>query len=744
MFFSGNASLQNVGITCAAIFPTILSFSLPLSFLIGILIGISGLKGDNQITALNACGVPARRLLRVLLILGSVVGVATGVMTAVVVPETNLFLKEMKEKILLSQAPMEIQPRVFNDDLPDKVFYLEDMTADRKIWSRVFMASETDTVSPSITLARQVTWFSVDKGSDQRIQLHFEDGARYSLYLENPGKDQVTKFISTDIPIQINESQQRRILEKESPKKEPELSTHALWKRARDPNLADTTKALVELNQRIALPFSVFPFAVVGLSLAVTGHKGGRTAGFVLSLIVVLFFYILFVNGIRLAKIGEISPWLGTWAADILLGCLGMILLARTEWRSGRHLRVSVHRWKPLADKIGERSLERLRSRISRLDNELARRIGNLPRFLFPKLFDLYIAKGFLHYFLWSLVTCSLLFMLLTMFELLDDVIRNETPVIRVVEYFTYLVPQVLVMAIPMSILLGVLINFGILEKNSEVTAMKAGGWSLYRISMPILLMAAAFCVGLFLIQDYILPTSNERQDQIWSSIKGRPPQTTMLQRKWILGESGRIYNYEHFDEKQDVFVGLNIYETDLGAAEISRIVRASRAIIDPNGLWKLEKGWIRNFNSGPNGFARFETETLQFPEKADYFKKEIFQPTESSKMTYRELMSHIEYLMKSGYNAVELQVNLKKKIAFPFSSLVMAMLAIPFSFIIGKRGAFFGIGASIAIAILFLMVSGFFESMGTYGILTPFLAAWAPNIIFGAAGFWMLLSVRT
>ena len=99
---------------------------------------------------------------------------------------------------------------------------------------------------------------------------------------------------------------------------------------------------------------------------------------------------------------------------------------------------------------------------------------------------------------------------------------------------------------------------------------------------------------------------------------------------------------------------------------------------------------------------------------------------------------------MKSGYNAKELLVELHKKISFPLSCLTMALLAIPFSFIIGKKGAFFGIGASIAIAIIFLLISGLFETMGVNGTLAPILAAWAPNIIFSAAGFWLFLSIRT
>ena len=124
--------------------------------------------------------------------------------------------------------------------------------------------------------------------------------------------------------------------------------------------------------------------------------------------------------------------------------------------------------------------------------------------------------------------------------------------------------------------------------------------------------------------------------------------------------------------------------------------------------------------------------------------RREIFQPKESSKLKYFELSSYISYLKKSGYNATELQVELHKKIAFPLSCLIMALLGIPFSFSMGKKGAFYGIGISIGIAITFWGISGVFETLGAYGLLVPVLAAWAPNIIFGASGFALLFSIRT
>ena len=102
-----------------------------------------------------------------------------------------------------------------------------------------------------------------------------------------------------------------------------------------------------------------------------------------------------------------------------------------------------------------------------------------------------------------------------------------------------------------------------------------------------------------------------------------------------------------------------------------------------------LEDGWVRDYRSAQPGFKRIERETVRFPEKAGYFEREIFQPKESSKLKYFELKNYISYLKKSGYNATELQVELHKKIAFPLSCLVMALLGVPFSFSTGKRGLF-------------------------------------------------------
>jgi len=249
----------------------------------------------------------------------------------------------------------------------------------------------------------------------------------------------------------------------------------------------------------------------------------------------------------------------------------------------------------------------------------------------------------------------------------------------------------------------------------------------------------------MYVLQDYVLPYANIQQDGLRNIIKGRPAQTSMLlQRKWIFGEANRIFNYDYFDAGQNLFVALNVFEVDFNSLKILKRIHADRATIQSSGGWTLENGWVRDFQSERDGFRNITKETFNFPEKSSYFQREMFQPKESAKLTYIQLKSYINYLNKSGYNATELLVELYKKISFPLSCLVVALLGVPFSFFMGKKGAFFGITASIAIAMSYWGIYSIFEQMGAYGLLIPLLAAWAPNILFGAAGLALLFTIRT
>ena len=741
LLITRNASPEAVLIIAGSVAPGVLIFSLPLSFLIGTLIGLSGLSGEYQVTALRACGVPLRRMLQPVVALGVLVGLATAIMSVIVLPETNDILDSLKDLISIRQATSQIVPRAFNE-FPNVVFYLDDLSIDRQHWDRVFLADNSDPQTPRIVMAREGTWVSDNAGL--RLQMPLVRGTVYEVNPQDPSKDNISEFAATDIPINRDSGISSEGANQQRTKDPPEQSTLDLWRGSQGINSAQRRDELIELHKRLALPCSVLGFAFVGLSLGACTRGGGRTSGSVLSLVLALLFYVMFFNGIRLAKTDTVPPWLGLWGADIILLGIGVVMLINAEQNGWLAQCAANWRWKPRLEALARRLHLRLIRPAFERSNGFA---AATARKWFPKVLDSYIYKGFLGYFFWSILICYSLFVVLTLFDLLDEIIRHKIAVAIVVRYFTFLTPHILLLVIPMAVLLAILILFGILEKGSEVTAMKAGGWSLYRIALPVILVSAVICAGVYFMQDYVLPSANKRQDELRNLIKARPPQTTARPRKWIFGESNdsdRIFNYDYFDPNKDVFVGLNVYEVDLHQLAIKRRIHARQATIDAQGSWVLEDGWVRDFQPAHMGFQPISKANFAFPEKASYFKKEIFEPRESAKLTYFELKDYIDYLKQSGYNATELQVQLHMKISFPLSCFVMALIGVPFSFFMGKRGAFFGITASVAIAMSYWGIFRIFEQMGAYGLLTPVLAAWAPNLMFGAAGLALLFTIKT
>ena len=127
--------------------------------------------------------------------------------------------------------------------------------------------------------------------------------------------------------------------------------------------------------------------------------------------------------------------------------------------------------------------------------------------------------------------------------------------------------------------------------------------------------------------------------------------------------------------------------------------------------------------------------------EAPDYFKKEIKQYTE---MSSSELDRYIADMQQRGFAVERLKVQLQKKFAYPLITLVMAVLAVPFSMRAARRGALAGVAVAVTIAIVYFVTTQLFEAMGNVNQLPPSLAAWAPDLLFAFAGGYLILKVPT
>jgi lipopolysaccharide export LptBFGC system permease protein LptF len=158
--------------------------------------------------------------------------------------------------------------------------------------------------------------------------------------------------------------------------------------------------------------------------------------------------------------------------------------------------------------------------------------------------------------------------------------------------------------------------------------------------------------------------------------------------------------------------------------------------------MWRAEQAWSRELL--PSGDTRrFAAQPVaEFTlEPPSYFGTR--QP-EPQFMSYSQLRDYIGQLRTSGFDVIAQQVALERKASFPFVTLIMTLIAVPFAVTAGRRGAMYGIGVGIVLGISYWVAFSVFAALGTGGVVAPMLAAWAPNLLFGAGAAYLLLTVRT
>jgi LPS export ABC transporter permease LptF/LPS export ABC transporter permease LptG len=721
------------------ILPITLTFSIPAGVLVGILIGLSRLAADSEITAMRASGIGIWTFLRVISIFAVtawLLALGNGVYLA---PYSQAAMAKLQDRLKSSQASFEIQPRVFYEGFPQLVLYVENVKAAEgaAIWKGVFIADTSNPAAPRITLAKQ--GILVSEGPNT-LHLHLTDGSTHEADPNDANHYQVSTFEQTDLPISLPEAESNKAQE---PAPVSQMATWELWRQSKNRANPMARWDLIEFHRRFALPTSCLVLALVGIPFGLSSRKGGKSTGFVLTILLVFAYYLASLVGVSLARQGKLSPAFGAWLADIAFFVAGVVLLWRAERRP---IDLSALRvlWSPFKSKFAETSVIFSRSRAE----DAFRRAANRRRVFsarFPMILDDYVLRDFTVNLLLVLSTFLLLLLVFTVFELLGDIVRNQVSPLIVGEYLLSVSPYFLYNIAPLAILLAVLITLGMMHRTNEITAIKATGISIYRIVTPVLVACAILAVGLFFSDQLYLPYANKRQDALRNMIKGKPAQTYLNpDRKWIFGQHSNIYYYQLFDSERNEFGRLSVFQFDPATFQLTQRVYAARARWEETvNQWVCTQGWERDFR-GPaiENYRTFEVGTFAaVSEPPTYFKKEVKQ---SSEMSYQELRHYIHDLQQSGFEVVRLRVQLEKKFAFPMVSLVMAVLAIPFSLQAGRRGAVTGVAVAVGIALVYWTVSGLFEAMGNISELPPFLAAWSPDLIFALLGGYMILRVPT
>jgi LPS export ABC transporter permease LptG/LPS export ABC transporter permease LptF len=729
-----SASLGSVAKIFLFLLPNTLSLTIPMAVLVGVLLGLSRLAADSEITAMRAVGIGVWffvRVVAVIAIVGWGVSLADSLYLA---PKSTSALLKLEGTLKNQQASFQVEPRVFYEDFKNYVLYVQDIHAGTGVsrWQRIFLADLSDPTSPKVTTAEDAI---VANSGAHTILMRLRNGTQHEQVSDNGTPQyQVSTFLESEIPLVISAQEDTHIGHNDTPILA--MSNRVLYEHTKGPG---GRPYLIELHKRFAYPAACLVLMLIGIPLGLSSRRGGKSAGFVVTIALVFIYYFFSSTGVALAREGKVSVFLGVWFANMLFAFFGLLLLRQMAVGGSIGTQFAA-----MMNKLKSTQLLNPRDEPSKT-GPAAHQRGR-----FPLILDDYVLREFLTTFFMVLVSFVLLMLVFTFFELLGDIIRNRTPLVTVGEYLIDLTPSMIYNIAPLGVLVAVLVTFGVLARTSELTAMKATGISLYRVMVPIVVVSALIAVALFLFDESYLPSANRRQEALRSVIKGRPAQTFLRpDQKWIFGRQepgkpGRIFYYQFFDPDQERFANLTVFEFNPENFSLSRRIFASSVHWEPQlQQWVFEHGWERRFDGeAVSSYNQFSVEDFpEINEPPQYFTKQALQ---SQEMTFGQLERYIRDLRQSGFDTKHLSVQLQIKVAYPLVTLVMAVLAIPFALSMGKRGSLTGMATAIGLAITYWVVQLMFESLGNVNLLPTLLAAWSPDLLFGLAGAYLLLRTPT
>ncbi len=765
--FVRGTSVADAGRLLLVTLPHVVVLTVPMSFLFGVLIAMGRMNADNEIVALQAGGISLRRILWPILGFGLVLTAFNGYLMVEVMPGANQRLRELKVKLFASARALgSIEPRVFYEQFPGYLLYVRDVDPATGVWRGVILYERGDTGDDRLIVARKGRLVSRNgqadgtAGADEPSPTALEPWLRLSEVTTY----QFSRLHHERFRINRSNLQLVRLVRRQSGTQRMTLgmrerTTGELLRMVRrreagpEEGLSDRDRrfAAVELQKRLAIPAACLVFGLVALPLGIGSRSGGRGRGFLLSIGVIVVYYVVLNNGELLAREGKVPAFVGVWAANLILGALGLVLLrGSARWlgergRAGGGLLgwiVSWNLWRRL--RPGRRTVgTEARPRTGSIRTLQAR--STMTRF--PALLDRYVTRRFLSPLLFVLTSTAVLYIIVDLADKVDEMAKHTATLGVFAAYYWNLIPQVFLDVTPLGILIATLLFLAMLERSMELTALKAAGISLYRVIVPVILLTGAASVGLGIFQESVVPQANREARRLLDRIKGRKVARSYgaADRQWIFSRDGStLYNFLRYIREEETLVNFTMFRFDEDGQLKFQLFAEKASYRD--GAWRVVSGWYRKMR--PDGTDEFHRVVrpmeLDVPEAPQYFAAERRAP---SQMSFRELQRHIADLTASGYRPLALEVRLQQKLSYPLSVFVMVLLGIPFGLNRsgGRRSSpVQGIALALGLGVGYFLMVAVFGKMGEAGLLPASLGAWAPVILAALLGINRLTTLKT
>jgi lipopolysaccharide export system permease protein len=355
------------------------------------------------------------------------------------------------------------------------------------------------------------------------------------------------------------------------------------------------------------------------------------------------------------------------------------------------------------------------------------------------KLLDRYIARQFLTGFTTLVLGLPLLFIITDLTDNLDKYLGRGLGSREVALSYVYILPQFVLWAMPIAALVATVFTIGSMTRHQEISAAKAGGISFYRLITPILILATLLS-GAALGLGELVPVTNEKRAEVLGE---RQMRSGSLRLNFVFQtEDGRMLSVRRLDPNAGEMNSIVIEQHGLkGTPVLHQTVERGRW--SPGGGWELERGIARLIlDDGQE--AAFSFDKTRIPSLVETPDELLADPKDPDQMRYREITRYIGAIERSGGDSRGMRLEQAQKISLPLAILVIVLFGAPLATSSKRGGAAYGIGVSLAVTMIYLLLFRVGKAVGESGGLDPIAAAWLPNAIFFSAGLLLLWRVRT
>ena len=709
--------------------PSIVALALPLAFMAGVLGGLGRLVADREIEALRILGFTPASLLKPLFSFGLALAIVCLTFTLWLTPTANYNWLQTMVNSVLNQVRLNIEPGRFVESIPGRVIFVKKKLADGR-WQQVFLYQQKESGKAEVVLARS-SFLKIEPGQ-QEAWIELQNGRSYELDMDNPDNLSLIEFKRSEQNFDLNNLRGSFSLGKKSREK----NIRELWRdweglKKKDRPTQEGRLILLEIHKRFSLPATCLLFVFLGAGLGWRRWPGGRLAGYVVGLIIILIYYFLLISGEQRSIRGNLAPWLAMWLPNFLVLIFGLYFYFSSFKRNYvlRNLKFFG---------LGKSIFRAGNPRPKGWTSPAQKR--KVPAF--PSLLDRYVFSRFFPLLMMIFLAILIIMMVITFLQRLELVHENQRSIKELLSFIWYKIPEFVLLGFLVSALIAATLSLSLLGRRKEILAFLSSGISYFRAVRSLLIFGLILIPLIFIFQDRILSRSNFRAEEIWSTISERPARTfTYLNRYWLrTKENGAFYHYELIDPTRRQVQRLLIMEPIENRSEMNRIVFAREAFIE-NGQLILKEGWERVFSADVSQLNRFNQKPYEMKEAESYLLKEWKEP---AYMNLSELKRYSLDLETSGMPATRFRLESEFRKAFSASIFVFILMACAAAGFLGHKGFLWPLTASLIAGFIYWQTLALFRSLGLSELLSPFLSAWSPQIIFLLLGTYFLLRGRT